>query len=77
MKTTFAALLLACASAAHAASPMAVRVLDWTPPVPANRTPQVPSSDMRLFFPLRGDEKAIAKQYPSMKAIVSQIKRGA
>jgi len=48
MKTTLAALALAIATAAHAASPMAVRVLDWMLPVPANWTPQVPSSDMRV-----------------------------
>jgi hypothetical protein len=176
MRTTLAALTLAFVSAAHAASPTAVRVLDWMLPVPANWTPQVPSSTMRLaqftirseggsadaavfyfgqgsggsveentmrwasqfldeagkpatpkiekgtaggmpvtwvaldgkyargvgtgpqgeakarqslrvavietdrgnlFFQLWGDETAIAKQYPSMKTIVSQIKRGA
>jgi hypothetical protein len=176
VKTLLAALLFSLATATLAASPMAVRVLDWMLPVPANWTPQVPSSDMRLaqfairseggaasaavfyfgqgsggsveentkrwasqflddagkpatpkvekgvaggmpvtwvaldgkyargvgtgpqgeakarqslrvavietdrgnlFFQLWGDEKAIAKQYPTMKAIVSQMKRGA
>lgn len=176
MKTMLAALALAFVTAAHAASPTAVRVLDWMLPVPANWTPQMPSSTMRLaqftirseggsadaavfyfgqgsggsveentrrwasqfldeagkpvapkvekgtaggmpvtwvaldgkyargvgtgpqgdakakqslrvavietdrgnlFFQLWGDEAAIAKQYPSMKTIVSQIKRGA
>jgi len=43
-----AALLLAIAGAAFAAGPTAVRVLDWMLPVPANWTPQMPSSDMRL-----------------------------
>ena len=44
-----AASVFACvALAAGAASPTAVRVLDWTLPVPAGWTPQVPSSPMRL-----------------------------
>jgi len=47
--TRFAAALLAAAAlGAQAASPMAVRVLDWLFPVPAGWTPQVPSSEMRL-----------------------------
>ncbi len=48
MARTIAAALACLAIAAHAASTMAVRVLDWLLPVPANWTPQVPSSEMRL-----------------------------
>ncbi len=48
MRSILAPLLLGLAAVAQAASPMAVRVLDWMLPVPANWTPQVPSSDMRL-----------------------------
>ncbi|MDH5263133.1 MAG: hypothetical protein OEX21_00140 [Betaproteobacteria bacterium] len=40
--------LLAAALASHAASPMAVRILDWMLPVPASWTLQVPGSSMRL-----------------------------
>jgi hypothetical protein len=56
MKRLFTTLILSLATAALAASPMAVRVLDWMLPVPANWTPQVPSSDMRLAqFTIRSD----------------------
>jgi hypothetical protein len=48
MKTILAALLLGFAAIAQAASPTAVRVLDWMLPVPGNWTPQVPSNAMRL-----------------------------
>ena len=56
MKNRLAALLLSLAAAAQAASPMAVRVLDWMLPVPANWTPQMPSSDLRLAqFTIRSE----------------------
>lgn len=41
-------ILLSANLAAHAASPMAVRVLDWMMPVPTGWKLQVPSSTMRL-----------------------------
>jgi hypothetical protein len=43
-----AAVVAVAGLAANAASTMAVRVLDWTMPVPVGWTPQVPSSEMRL-----------------------------
>jgi hypothetical protein len=43
-----AALFLGLCAAATAAGPTAVRVIDWMLPVPANWTPQVPSSAMRV-----------------------------
>jgi hypothetical protein len=56
MRSPLAALILAFATAAVAASPMAVRVLDWMLPVPANWTPQMPSSTMRLAqFTIRSE----------------------
>lgn len=56
MKIFLASLALGFATLAAASSPMAVRVLDWMLPVPANWTPQVPSSDMRLAqFTIRGE----------------------
>ena len=56
MKSILAPLLLGLATMAQAASPTAVRVLDWMLPVPANWTPQVPSSDMRLAqFTIRSE----------------------
>lgn len=56
MKTFLACLAFALATAAAATSTMAVRVLDWMLPVPANWTPQVPSSDMRLAqFTIRSE----------------------
>lgn len=56
MRKRLATLLLAFTAAANAASPMAVRVLDWMLPVPANWTPQMPSSDMRLAqFTIRSE----------------------
>ena len=56
MKTFLATLMLCFAPLAPASSPMAVRVLDWMLPVPANWTPQVPSSDMRLAqFTIRSE----------------------
>ena len=48
MRSILAPLLLVIASMAQAASPTAMRVLDWMLPVPAGWTPQVPSSEMRL-----------------------------
>ena len=56
MKPILAALILSLAALAQAASPMAVRVLDWMLPVPANWTPQVPSSAMRVAqFTIRSE----------------------
>ncbi len=56
MKNSLAALLLCFAPLALSSCPMAVRVLDWMLPVPANWTPQVPSSDMRLAqFTIRSE----------------------
>jgi hypothetical protein len=56
IRHAIAALLLGLAATALAASPMAVRVLDWMLPVPANWTPQMPSSEMRLAqFTIRSE----------------------
>ncbi len=51
-----AAFLAGLAATTQAASPTAVRVLDWMLPVPGHWTPQVPSSSMRVAqFTIRSE----------------------
>lgn len=56
LRLAMAAFLAGAAAVALAATPMAVRVLDWMLPVPGHWTPQVPSSPMRVAqFTIRSE----------------------